>query len=61
MARLSLYRWHKHVEVDIKLWRGYLCFGWVWKYVHRPFLYWSPDSLPIHERARGFFLRHTHG
>jgi hypothetical protein len=55
--RFLPFRWHKRVQLDIHLGGGFLSLGWVWRYQHRPVCYWSPDATPMHEGARGLFMR----
>jgi hypothetical protein len=53
--RFLLFRWHKRVQLDIRLGAGFLSLGWVWRYRHRPIAYWSPDATPIHPGVRVLF------
>lgn len=62
MRNLTLYRWHKRTQLDIRLGSqaqgGYLSLGWSWQDGHRPICYWSPDATPMHARAVGPWRRY---
>lgn len=53
--RFRLYRWHRHTQLEVRCFGGFLCLGWAWRYARRPIVYWSPDATPCHQRKRGYY------